>query len=477
MRFCNYWTDRREIVQKVRASYYMRNGHVGSRFKLAMTGVTVSVVLASCSTSSSASPTNASPVRAPSEFTTNISSIPPETSIPTRSISLGMRPVANDDIFVMGIRQGWFKDVGITITPPPYGNKSTFADAVPLLQNGTLDLEALNPVDMIASLGTVKNVKFIALSDIFQGYQILAAPSTQDKTLPEFIASGMSFKQALRATLMQLKGQTFTIPPGVGDRGFLNTAFSTVGLNMSSLTNVVVTPDSNMLALAAGGSLKYVTNEAAPFAAQFLADGWKPLVTPLDLLKYLPGGVHGAGELLVQTPGVAANSAWLATHPGDALRFTSTMFRIINAEHINPTQQLSYMQNFLNGFAGTNLTISSLEMNINALDPLVGFSSQSEFFDKTTSPFYIRTVFQSEVSFDESKGVLPAGKYSYHSLIAAGEIYHELVALKKGSQNLIAEAASKTLTPKATKLLAAAKVASAEFDYYDAYRLVKAALG
>lgn len=473
MRYRFNWASRGEIAKEMRAFSYLGTRGAVTRLKYAVIGLTVSVALASCSASSSPAKSSSA---APSEFTTNISSIPAETSIPAASISLGMRPVANDDIFVMGIRQGWFKDVGLTITPPPYGNKSTFADAVPLLQNGTLDLEALNPVDMIASLATVKNVKFIALSDIFQGYQILAAPSTHDKTLPEFMASGMQFKQALNATLMQLKGQTFTIPPGVGDRGFLNTAFSAAGLDMSSLTKVVVTPDSNMLALAAGGSLKYVTNEAAPFAAQFLADGWKPLVTPLDLLKYLPGGAKGPGELLVQTPGVAANSKWLASHAADALRFTSVMFRIIHAEHTNPTQQLSYMRDFLNGFAGTNLSISSLEMNINALDPLVGFSKQGEFFDKSPSPFYIRTVFQSEVAFDEKKGVLPVGQYEYHSLIAAGEIYHELVALQKGSQNLMASAANKALTPKATQLLTAAKVAYGTYDYYDAYRLAKAAL-
>lgn len=455
-----------------------------SRLRFAVAGLTLSAILASCSAnqSSSASSTPSSGTSAgsthaaPSTFTTNLSSIPGETSIPSRSISLGMRPVANDDIFVMGIRQGWFKSAGITITPPPYGNKSTFADAVPLLENGTLNLEALNPVDMIAAMGTVKNVKFIGLSDIFQGYQILAAPSTHDKTLPQFMASGMPFKQALHATLMQLKGHTFTIPPGVGDRGFLNTAFTAAGLNMTSLAKVSVMPDSNMLALASRGSVHYVTNEAAPFAAQFLSNGWKPLVTPLDLLKYLPGGVNGPGELLVQTPGVAANSQWLATHTGDALRFTSVMFRIIHAEHLNPAQQLSYMRSFLNGFAGTNLTISALTMNINALDPLVGFSKQGEFFNNTKSPFYARTVFQSEVAFDKSKGILPPGQYHYHSLIAAGSIYHELVALQGGAKTLISGAAGKTLSPAHARILAEAKTAYAQYDYYDAYRLAKAAV-
>jgi ABC-type nitrate/sulfonate/bicarbonate transport system substrate-binding protein len=149
------------------------------------------------------------------------------TTIPQVNVAFGMRPVANDCIYVIGMKQGWYKDVGITITPPPYGNKSTFDDAVPLLVKNQLDIEGLDPIPTISTLKSVHTIRFIALSDLFLGYQILAAPGTHNKTVGQFMKEGLPFKAALAKTLEQMKGQTFTIPPIISDRGFLNLAFNT----------------------------------------------------------------------------------------------------------------------------------------------------------------------------------------------------------------------------------------------------------
>jgi hypothetical protein len=45
------------------------------------------------------------------------------TDVPQVEISLGMRPYANDLIFVAGIKQGFYKDIGLTITPAPCGRR------------------------------------------------------------------------------------------------------------------------------------------------------------------------------------------------------------------------------------------------------------------------------------------------------------------------------------------------------------------
>src|SRR6266571_2136903 len=165
------------------------------------------------------------------------------TSIPQVTVRFGMRPVANDVIYVIAMKQGWYKDVGITIAPAPYGNKSTFNNAVPLLVNHQLDVEGLDPIPTISTLGNVKNIRFIGLSDIFLGYQILAAPDTHATTLAQFIEAGASFKDSMAKTLAQLKGQKFTVPPIVSDRGFLDAAFNAGGMNMQKDTKVIVTPD------------------------------------------------------------------------------------------------------------------------------------------------------------------------------------------------------------------------------------------
>src|ERR1700752_3461229 len=97
----------------------------------------------------------------------------PGTDVPQVQTSLGMRPYANDLIFVAGIKQGFYKDVGLTITPAPYGRKVLPDQAIPLLVNKQIDGQALYPPDAIAAMDTVQNVRFIALSDLFQGFAVL----------------------------------------------------------------------------------------------------------------------------------------------------------------------------------------------------------------------------------------------------------------------------------------------------------------
>jgi len=87
-----------------------------------------------------------------------------------------MRPYANDLIFVAGIKQGFYKDVGLTITPAPYGRKVLPDQAIPLLVNKQIDFMALLCRPTSRDHGSVQNIRFIALTDLFQGFAILARP-------------------------------------------------------------------------------------------------------------------------------------------------------------------------------------------------------------------------------------------------------------------------------------------------------------
>ena len=386
-----------------------------------------------------------------------------------------MRPVANDVIYVIATRQGWFKDVGINITPAPYGNQSTFNNAVPLLVNGQLDVEGLDPIPTVSTLGSVKSIRFIGLSDIFLGYQILAAPSTHAKTVSQFMSEGKSFKDAMAATLGQLKGQKFTIPPIVSDRGFLDTAFSAAGMNMLKDTHVTVTADSNALNLASSGQAKFATFDGAPFTAQLLAAGWIPIVTPLDLSKNLPPGVDSPAELLVEPPGIASSESWASNNPDTVLRFVSVMFRIIDAINQDPKGQLQYELSYLNAFAGTNLTIDQLQTNITKLDPLIAFADQKPYFEDPNSSLYYKNWFQATLKYDIGKQVVPAGTYNPDDLIWAGPIYEQLVQLKTESDQLLSQLTGKTLSTGKQQLVTQAQQFYKWDDFLDSYRYLKAA--
>jgi ABC-type nitrate/sulfonate/bicarbonate transport system substrate-binding protein len=67
---------------------------------------------------------------------------PPEpgTDIPAATTKFGMRPYADNTFYVIGMKNGWFQDVGITFDPAPYGLKANDSNVTTLLLNGQLDI-------------------------------------------------------------------------------------------------------------------------------------------------------------------------------------------------------------------------------------------------------------------------------------------------------------------------------------------------
>jgi len=400
----------------------------------------------------------------------------PGTAIPKMDVSLGMRPVANDLIFVAGIKLGYFEDVGITITPAPFGRKVLFDQAIPLLINKQIDLEALYPPDVIAAMDSVRNVRFIALTDLFQGFAILARPDTHAKTVNDFMAEGQSFEDAMKATMAQLKGQSFSTAPNIDNRIFLDTVFQLGGLDMTKDTKLVITPDANAQQLASNGELKFQSPDGAPFTAQLRGAGWIPLVTPIDVLTHMPGGPGSPTAALVGTPGVASDGGWARKNPETVLRFLSVMFRIVRDEKADPDKVLGSMLSYVNAFAGTSLDIAGLKLTIDALSPLSDFEFQKNYCDNKDSALYYRTAFDAAVKFNINKGVLPKAEYDADDLIWACDAYHDLVALKQASDDLLQKIGGRTLPADKQALVDKAKAQYRNFNYLDAYRMLRVAL-
>jgi ABC-type nitrate/sulfonate/bicarbonate transport system substrate-binding protein len=399
----------------------------------------------------------------------------PGTEVPTAEVSLGMRPYANDLIFVSGIKQGFYKDVGLTITPEPYGQKVLPDQAIPLLVNQQIDTMALYPPDVIAAMETVQNIRFIALTDLFQGFAILARPDSGAKTVNDFMKEGLSFEDAMKQTMAQLKGKSFATAPVVDNRIFLDTVFKLGGIDMTADTQLIVTPDANALQLASGGKIDFASPTGAPFTAQLEGAGWIPLVTPIDVLTNMPAGPGSPTAALVGTPGVAADVDWARNNPEAVLRFVSVMFRIIEEEQKDPDTMLGAMLDYVNAFAGTSLDIAGLKLTIDGLSPLSNFEFQQNYCDKEDSALYYKTAFQAAAQFNIDKGVLPEGDYNPDSLIWACDVYHDLVELKQASDGLMSDLSGKELSSDQQALVDKAKQYYGWYDYLDSYRLLRAA--
>ncbi len=117
---------------------------------------------------------------------------PPEpgTDIPAATIKFGMRPYADNTFYVIGMKKGWFQDVGITFDPAPYGLKANNSNVTTLLLNGQLDIISEFCPLMLPTYKDANKLKCIAFTDNFLANAILANPALKLKTFKDYVGRG-----------------------------------------------------------------------------------------------------------------------------------------------------------------------------------------------------------------------------------------------------------------------------------------------
>ena len=147
---------------------------------------------------------------------------PPEpgTDIPAATIKFGMRPYADNTFYVIGMKKGWFQDVGITFDPSPYGLKANDSNVTTLLLNGQLDIISEFCPLMLPTYKDANKLKCIAFTDNFLANAILANPALKLKTFKDYVGEGKGFEEALKAALAPMKGKTLVGAPELSDRAF-----------------------------------------------------------------------------------------------------------------------------------------------------------------------------------------------------------------------------------------------------------------
>jgi hypothetical protein len=385
-------------------------------------------------------------------------------------VTFGMRPYADNTFYVVGMKEGWYKDVGITIQPQPYGLKTTEEQWVSILLSRQVNINTATCSTLLPSYKTADQLKCIALAVTFYGSVLLANPKLHLKTLADYAKSGMSFKDSLRAALRPLVNQTVYVPSAVSEKEFDEEPFRLAGLPLPKYVNQ---DDSQMLLLAKSDRLNFMHPAGAPIAETLLEAGWTPVYDTGQLLKYGPGGVNSPLEPLVFNNGLAATANYINTHQTAVFRFVSVMFRIFDQLQKHPSLYAVYTP-YLNSVAGTSLTPAGVERTVKNLDPFVPFDQQTKYFyDKSGAEYYANSVGALIRSLQHA-GVIRSG-ITADDVIWAAPIYREFVLYKNKTLALFRATQSKHLSGAKQTLLNQAHTYYDWFDFLDAYRFAKAA--
>jgi hypothetical protein len=392
------------------------------------------------------------------------------TAIPAATIKFGMRPYADNTFYIIGMKKGWFSDVGISFDPAPYGLKANDSNVTTLLLNGQLDLISEFCPLMLPTYKDATKLKCIGFTDNFLANAILANPKLKLKTFKDYVAEGLDFTAALKAAVAPMAGKTLVGAPQLSDRAFEDYINKTSGAGFT----LQVLDDAKSLVLAKAGREDFVNPEGAPIVYTLRQAGWTNLVDIDDLIKHGPGGVDSPIEPLIGIVGLGANSDYVNANQNTVLRFMSVVWRIIDAAKADPSLY-DLQAPYLNSMAGTSLDGKGVEATVSILHPFTPFDADTKYYDDPKSTVYYGNVYAAIIKDFEAHGIVPAGKITPDDFVWGGPIWHQLVDYRSKTDSLMEKLKGMTLPADKQALADKAKTFYATYDFLDAYRLALAA--
>jgi ABC-type nitrate/sulfonate/bicarbonate transport system substrate-binding protein len=381
------------------------------------------------------------------------------TSIPGVTVKFGMRPYADNTFYQIGIKKGWFTDVGITIDPI-----STTEDQwTNLLLHGSTDINTDTCAYLATTYASSQELKCLQHGVTFFGQVMFARADLGLKSVEDYQATGEDFKTALKHALEPLtKGDEVSVQPGTGELAFTQAPFAYVGL---ALPKFKPQSDNDAFTQAQAGQIKFLHPGGAPIAVELLKLGWKPIYSTKTLIDGAKNDPDSPFKGLVVNNGIAATAKYATSHEDTILRFGSVMYRIA-AETAKDPSLFDLQAPYLNSVAGTNLTGKDLADEFAQMHPLETFEKAGpDYFDDPSSSQYYKTIGDAIIADQIKAGTLQQSQHlDADSFTWADDVYRNLVSLKHGYEQIAAKGGGDAA------LMAKAKQYYDRYDFLDANR-------
>ena len=395
--------------------------------------------------------------------------------IPAVAARFAMVSYTNHTWPVIGVRNGFFKDVGISLEPAD-GRIIFENQTVPLLQNKEVDISTIFVGVLTPVLDKIKNIRPFLIHSYWQGNTILTGPSGF-KTLDDFMAMGKPFAEAAKLTVEQLKGRKLSVPPTISTRPWLEFIYAFAGMKLED-SDLVILEDPNAVQLAVSGGVPFSAPAGAVqiYQLQYQAH-WRPLISTRQLVKYASGPNGAPVQKILNFDGFAATTDYIEANKDTIHRFNSVLYRTM-AAIFGPNQmaELEKQVPFVNAANGSSLDAAAIKFIFTQLDPFFPWEAQPRLWKDTTDPLYYKNVYDYQVKkFIEDKTIAP-GDYDLDALFPARAIWMEALAMQEKAAAL-AEKASVAKLPDDKKALAeAGKAWAGKYNFLDSVRFLEASL-
>jgi ABC-type nitrate/sulfonate/bicarbonate transport system substrate-binding protein len=397
--------------------------------------------------------------------------------IPEKTVRLSAAPYADHCWVVLAGRQGYLKDVGITLSPPD-PRVILEQQAIPQLENGEIDIATMYLGNITTAIDKISNIKPFFVQSYWAGNTILVSPTSGYKTVDDFIAQGQSWKDAAKSAMMQLKGQEIVVPPNPSTEPWLNLAYSFAGLTLDD-SSYIALEDPKAVQLAISGRAKAAAPGGASqiYQLQYQA-GWKSLMSTKQMLKYVTAGPGSEINNVLNYDCLVGTQAFLDGNKDTVMRLCSAFYRTIDYMFgPQQTDALTKYKPFINANSGSNLDASALKFIFEVLDPFFPWSEQHKLWADPKYALFYENVYKFQLNAYKKAGTIANRDYDLNSFFAAKSIWENMNALKLKADDTIAKIKSSgTVATERQVLIDTALKHYKGYNFLDANRFFEAAL-
>jgi ABC-type nitrate/sulfonate/bicarbonate transport system substrate-binding protein len=290
-------------------------------------------------------------------------------------ITIGLSPFQDTLLPIVGKEKGWFADEGLDVDFKPLAWNAI----MPAVASGAVDVAVNNTTGVVSVFNKQPDIVFWYPWNIFaEGAALMGRPNIGLKSAKDFEKEGLSHKDAVKATIQQLKGKTIVTTMGSDMGKAVVEATRNNGLSRDAFKIIDMDPDEGLAAFISGSGEAYLGG--IPQRTRLNSEGYLTLITGADLA---PLPLNG----WVTTKQFADKNA-------DALlKLQHVMFKIIRYTNANQDEVAKMITDRLNTETGAKMTTEDFKRFWNEIEvyPKNAAEAKTEMLDNESFANWKRT--------------------------------------------------------------------------------------
>jgi NitT/TauT family transport system substrate-binding protein len=307
-------------------------------------------------------------------------------------ITIGISPFQDTLLPMIGKEKGWFEDEGLDVA----FKMLAWNAMMPAVASNAVDLAVYNTTGVVAVYNKQPDITFWYPWNIFtQGAALMGRPNIGLKTVKDFEKEGMAHREAVKATVQQLRAKTVVTTMGSDMGKAVVIVTDDNGLNRSDYKIIDMDPDQGLAAFISGTGDAYLGG--IPQRTRLTKEGYLTLLSGPDIAP-------------VPLNGWVTTKEFAEKNQESLLKVQHVMFKIIRYTNANQDEVAKLITDRLNQETGAKMTTADFKRFWNEIEnyPSNAADVQKEILDSDGFAYWKRTWDNDNKYFVEVDKLIPA---------------------------------------------------------------------